>query len=90
MNEKQYTKEQVENKKRIFEKCFFFRAEKMLKEKKEKQFIFIYILVNIVNNIMRIKRKVWTNRLANQKLITIPKDSDVEEGDWVWIEKVEQ
>jgi len=37
---------------------------------------------------MKIKRKVWVNRGNGQKLITIPKDSDVEEGDEVWIEKV--
>jgi hypothetical protein len=36
---------------------------------------------------MRMKRKVWKNRSNNQKLITIPKDSDIEEGDYVWIEK---
>ena len=37
---------------------------------------------------MRIKRKVWQNSISKQKLITIPKDSDVEPGDEVWIEKV--
>jgi len=36
---------------------------------------------------MRMKRKVWKNKNNNQKLITIPKDSDITEGDYVWIEK---
>jgi len=36
---------------------------------------------------MRMKRKVWKNKGNNQKLVTIPKDSDVEAGDYVWIEK---
>ena len=38
---------------------------------------------------MKFKRKVWKNKGNNQKLVTIPKDSDVEEGDSVWIEKIE-
>ena len=33
--------------------------------------------------------KVWKNKGANQKLVTIPKDCDIEEGDYVRIEKVE-
>jgi hypothetical protein len=37
---------------------------------------------------MRMKRKVWVNKGNKQKLITIPKDSDIEGGDWVWIEKI--
>lgn len=37
---------------------------------------------------MKIKRKVWKNKGNNQKLATIPKDSNIEEGDYVWIEKV--
>jgi len=36
---------------------------------------------------MRMKRKVWKNKNNNQKLVTIPKDSDIVEGDYVWIEK---
>lgn len=32
--------------------------------------------------------KVWLNKGNNQKLITIPKDSDIEPGDYVKIEKV--
>ena len=39
---------------------------------------------------MRIKRKVWKNKGNGQKLVTIPKDSDVEAGDWVWIEKIKK
>jgi len=38
---------------------------------------------------MKIKRKVWINKGNGQKLITIPKDSNIENGDSVWIEKVE-
>ncbi|MBS3749553.1 MAG: hypothetical protein KGY65_08335 [Candidatus Thermoplasmatota archaeon] len=45
------------------------------------------VLSNTICDIMRMKRKVWKNRSNNQKLITIPKDSDIEEGDYVWIEK---
>lgn len=37
---------------------------------------------------MKIKRKVWINRGNGQKLITIPKDSNINSGDEVWIEKV--
>jgi hypothetical protein len=36
---------------------------------------------------MRMKRKVWKNKANGQKLVTIPKDSDIEKGDYVWIEK---
>ena len=39
---------------------------------------------------MRIKRKVWVNKGNGQKLITIPKDSDIEDGDYVWIEKIKE
>ena len=35
-------------------------------------------------------RKVWKNKLADQKLVSIPKDSDIGEGDYVYIEKVER
>ncbi len=37
---------------------------------------------------MKIKRKVWINKSNGQKLITIPADSNIEKGDYVWIEKV--
>jgi len=37
----------------------------------------------------RIIMKVWKNKIRNQKLITIPKDCDIEEGDYVEIKKVE-
>ena len=33
--------------------------------------------------------KVWKNKQAKQKLITIPKDCWIEEGDYVEIIKVE-
>lgn len=36
-----------------------------------------------------IKRKVWKNKKANQKLVTIPKHSSINEGDEVEIKKVE-
>lgn len=39
---------------------------------------------------MKLKRKVWKNKANNQKLITIPKDCDIEEGDHVWVEKIEK
>ena len=32
--------------------------------------------------------KVYTNRSNGQKLVTIPKDSNIEDGDFVRIEKV--
>ena len=32
--------------------------------------------------------KVWKNKLKNQKLITIPKECDIQEGDYVEIIKV--
>lgn len=33
-------------------------------------------------------RKVWKNSQTEQKLITIPKDSDIQEGDYVQVIKV--
>ena len=33
-------------------------------------------------------QKVWKNKGNNQKLVTIPKDSEIEEGDYVKIKKV--
>ena len=38
---------------------------------------------------MKIKRKVWKNKGNNQKLVTIPKDSNIKEGEYVWVEKAE-
>ena len=32
--------------------------------------------------------KVWKNKKANQKLVTIPKNSDIKEGDYVELKKV--
>lgn len=49
----------------------------------------IYIVVSITYTIMRMKRKVWKNKSNGQKLLTIPKDSDIEDGDYVWIEKAD-
>lgn len=35
----------------------------------------------------RIIQKVWKNKKINQKLITIPKNSDIDEGDYVEVIK---
>jgi len=35
-------------------------------------------------------KKVWKNTNNNQKLVTIPKNSDIEAGDYVSIKKVEK
>ena len=37
----------------------------------------------------RIIRKVWLHKSTNQKMITIPKDSYIEAGDYVEVIKVE-
>lgn len=37
---------------------------------------------------MKIRRKVWVNKHNGQKLVTIPKDSNIEGTDEVWIEKI--
>jgi len=36
----------------------------------------------------KIIKKVWRNKSNQQKLVTIPKDSNIEEGDYVEIRKV--
>jgi len=36
----------------------------------------------------RVIQKVWKNKKNNQKLVTIPKDSEINEGDYVEIRKV--
>jgi hypothetical protein len=36
----------------------------------------------------RIIRKVWKNKGSNQKLITIPKDCDIKDGDYVEVKKI--
>ena len=36
----------------------------------------------------RIIRRVWKNKQIDQKLITIPKDCDIDEGDYVEIKKI--
>ena len=38
---------------------------------------------------MKIKKIVWKNKYNGQKCVTIPKDCNIESGDFVWIEKVE-
>jgi hypothetical protein len=37
---------------------------------------------------MRIIRRVFMSRVNRQKMVTVPKDSDIEEGDYVEIKKV--
>ena len=36
----------------------------------------------------KIIMKVWKNKAIDQKLVTIPKDCNIEEGDYVEIKKV--
>jgi hypothetical protein len=36
----------------------------------------------------KIIMKVWKNKLRDQKLITVPKDCEIQEGDYVQIIKV--
>ncbi len=38
----------------------------------------------------RIIKKVWKNKSNQQKLVTIPKDSKIQEGDYVEIKKVKE
>jgi hypothetical protein len=35
-----------------------------------------------------IMMKVWVNKANQQKLVTIPKDCDIHEGDYVQIKKI--
>lgn len=46
------------------------------------------ILYNIMEKDKKVIMKVWKNKAKNQKLITIPKDSEINEGDYVEIRKV--
>ena len=36
----------------------------------------------------KIIMKFWKNKAKNQKLITIPKDCDIQEGDYVEVKKI--
>lgn len=36
----------------------------------------------------KIIMRVWKNKFNNQKLVTIPKDSKIKEGDYVEIKKL--
>jgi len=38
---------------------------------------------------MDIIQKVWRNKGNNQKLVTIPRNSDIKDGDYVIIKKIE-
>jgi hypothetical protein len=37
---------------------------------------------------IKLIRKVWKNKQANQKLVTIPKSSKIQEGEYVEIKKI--
>lgn len=37
---------------------------------------------------MSIIQKVYENKISKQKLVSIPKDSEIKKGDYVFIEKV--
>lgn len=37
----------------------------------------------------KVIRKVWLHKGTNQKIVTIPKDSEIKQGDYVKIEKIE-
>jgi len=43
----------------------------------------------LLDSMTKIIMKVWKTKKNKQKLITIPKDCDIEEGDYVSVEKVE-
>jgi len=36
----------------------------------------------------KIIRKVWSNKQTKQLLITIPKDVDIKEGDYIEVKKI--
>ncbi len=46
------------------------------------------MLCNVMKNKDRVIRKVWLHKATNQKIITIPKDSYIEAGDFVEVNKV--
>jgi len=46
--------------------------------------------MNITPNIMKIIAKIWQNNGNKQKLVTIPKNCDLQPGDKVTIEKYEE
>ncbi len=46
------------------------------------------MLSNIMKNKDRVIRKVWLHKATNQKIITIPKNSYIESGDFVEVIKV--
>lgn len=48
----------------------------------------VYIVSNSIYIMDKIIMKVRKNKTTNQKMITIPKDCDVEEGDYVEIIKL--
>ena len=46
------------------------------------------ILWNIMKKTEKVIMKVWKNKIKNQKLITIQKDSNIHEGDYVEVIKI--
>ncbi len=46
------------------------------------------ILWNIMKKTEKVIMKVWKNKIKNQKLITIPKDSNIHEGDYDEVIKI--
>ncbi len=46
------------------------------------------IFCTIMKKIEKVIMKVWKNHKKNQKLVTIPKSCDIDEGDYVEIKKI--
>jgi len=52
---------------------------------KNKIFKYLLIFISVMKKIIM---KVWTNNSTKQKLITIPKNCDIVDGDYVEIKKI--
>jgi len=46
------------------------------------------MLSNVMKKQERVIRKVWLHKATGQKIVTIPKDSKIKDGDYVEIKKV--
>ena len=46
------------------------------------------MLCNVMKKEERVIRKVWLHKATNQKVLTIPKDSFIEAGDYVEVIKL--
>lgn len=46
------------------------------------------MLYNVRMKEEKIIRKVWLHKATKQKIVTIPKDSKIKEGDYVEIKKI--